>query len=252
VPTFAKDGTPIANGQVPSSYADPGFQAIFKTYPLPNSVPTLANPYNWQSTDFINDDLWQAIGRVDVAISEKNHLFGRYSVERGSSGEPSAIYYNPGELNTPGGGISAVNSESAAVNLTTVISSTLTNQLFGSLAYLDQAFESPDPGVLTDYPYQGAFANGRHALPALGNYDDASGLPRSLTPDYSLGPIFSHKFNPEGGDNVTKVWGTHTAVFGVFLDRVTNNQRILSARRRPGDHGRRWKHRHHVRQLGGQ
>jgi Carboxypeptidase regulatory-like domain len=225
MPTFAKDGTPITNGQIPSSYADPGFQAIFKTYPLPNAVPTLANPYNWQSTDFINDDLWQAIGRVDVAISERNHLFGRYSVERGSSGEPSAIFYNPGELNTPGGGISAINSESAAANFTTVISPTLTNQLFGSLAYLNQAFESPDPSVLTDYPYQGAFANGRHPLLALANYNDPSGLPRSLTPDYSLGPLFSHKFDPEGGDNVTKVWGTHTVVFGVFIERVTNNQR---------------------------
>ncbi len=224
-PTFAKDGSAISNGQVPTSYADPGFAAIFKTYPLPNSVPTLANPYNWQSTDFINDDLWQAIGRVDLAISDKNHFFGRYSVERGASGEPSAIYYNPGELNTPGGGESAINSESAAANLTTIFNATLTNQLFGSFGYLDQAFESPDPSVLTAYPYQGAYNNGRHPLPMLANYDDESGLPRDLTPDYSLGPIFAHKFDPQGGDNVTKVWGKHTAIFGVLIEKVTNNER---------------------------
>jgi hypothetical protein len=227
VPTYAKDGTLLATpGMLPSSLQDPGFKAIFNTYPLPNQVPTLANQYNWQSQDFINNDMWQAQGRVDLAISEKNHLFGRYTVERGGSGEPAAIYYNPGELNTPGGGISAVNSESAAANLTTVFTATLTNQLFGALAYLDQAFESPDPSVLTNYPYQGAYNNGRHPLPMLGNYDDQSGLPRNLIPDYSLGPIFSHKFDPAGGDTVTKVWRTHTISAGVYMERVTNNQRV--------------------------
>ncbi|WP_158822692.1 carboxypeptidase-like regulatory domain-containing protein [Granulicella sp. S156] len=225
VPTYAKDGTAITNGQIPSTYQDPGFQAIFKNYPLPNAVPTLANPYNWQSQDFINNDMWQAIGRVDIDISPKNHLFGRYTVERGASGEPGTIYYNPGELNTPGGGLNTINSQSAAANLTTVITSTLTNQLYGSLAYLDSGYTSANPSVLTDYPYQGAYANGRHPLPQLGNYDDQSGLPRQLTPDYSLSPIFSHKFDPQGGDTVTKVWGTHTASFGVFIERITNNQK---------------------------
>jgi hypothetical protein len=226
VPTFAKDGTAITNGQIPSSYQDPGFAAIFKTYPLPNATPTLANPYNWQSQDLINNDLWEAIGRVDMDISQKNHLFGRYAVERGSSGEPAAIYYNPGELNTPGGVLSTVNSESAAANLTTIITPTLTNQLYGGLAYLDQAFVGASAGALSDYPYQGAYANGKHAIPQLANYNDPSGLPRGIFPDFSFGPLFAHKFDPEGGDTVTKVWGTHTATFGVYIERITNNQRI--------------------------
>lgn len=226
VPTFAKDGSAITNGQIPTSYADPGFAAIFKNMPLPNNTPTAANPYNWQSTNFVNNDLWEAVGRVDIAISEKNHLFGRYTVERGNSGVPGVPYYNQGELNTPGGGLSTANSESAAANLTTVFSSTATNQLFGSLAYLNAGFTSANPATLTAYPYQGAYANGRHPLPELGNYYDQSGLPRQLTPDYSLSPIFSKKFTPQGGDNFTKVWGKHTAVFGVFVERLIANGRI--------------------------
>jgi len=226
VPTVAKDGTAITNGQIPSSYADPGFAAIFNNFPLPNAVPTLANPYNWQSTNFVNNDLWEATGRVDLDMSERNHFFGRYTVERGKSGVPGVPYYNQGELNTPGGGISTVNSESAAANLTTVFSATMTNQLFGSLSYLNVPFTSQNPSVLTNYPYQGAFANGRHPLPELGNYDDSGGLPRQLTPDYSLSPIFAHKFTPQGGDNLTKVWGKHTAIFGVFIERVTANGRF--------------------------
>lgn len=224
-PTFAKDGTPITNGQIPSSYADPGFAAIFKNMPLPNNTPTLANPYNWQSTNFVNNDLWESTGRVDLAISQKNHFFGRYTVERGTAGEPGAPYYNQGELNNAGGGLGTTNSQSAAANFTTILPSTATNQLFGSLAYLNFSFTSADPSVLTQYPYQGAFANNRHPLPELGNYYDQSGLPRQLTPDYSLSPVFAKKFTPQGGDNFTKVWGRHTAVFGVFVERLTANGR---------------------------
>lgn len=225
VPTFTKDGKAIVNGMISSSYADPGFAKIFASYPLPNNVATLANPYNWQSTNFVNNNMWQETSRVDLAMSQKNHLFGRYSVEKGKSGVPGTEYYNHGELNTPGGGLSSINSQTAAANLTTVLSATSTNQLFGSVAYLNQAFVSGNASVLTDYPYQGAYANGRHVLPQLQNYYDGGGLPRQLTPDYSLSPIFAHKFTPQGGDNFTKVWGQHTAIFGVFIERVNNNQK---------------------------
>ncbi|MGI4827301.1 MAG: carboxypeptidase regulatory-like domain-containing protein [Janthinobacterium lividum] len=227
-PTIAKDNTPIVGGMISSRYADPGFAKIYAGIPLPNQVATLANPYNYQAQNFINDDLWQAIGRVDVSISERNHLFTRYSVERGGSGEPGALYYNDGELNTPGGGLSAINSESAAANLTTVLGSTLTNQLYGSFGYLNQSFESNNTAALTGFPYKGAYANSRNVLPELGNYDDASGLPRQLTPDYSLSPIFAHKFNPVGGDTLTKVWGTHTAIFGVYVQRIVNNEKAAN------------------------
>jgi len=82
VPTVLKDGTPIVNGQIPSAYADPGFAAIYKNMPLPNNTPTTANPYNWQTTNFVNNNLWEGTARVDIAMSEKQHFFGRYTVER--------------------------------------------------------------------------------------------------------------------------------------------------------------------------
>ncbi len=227
VPTFAKDGTPVVGGQLGTQYFDPGYSYIASTFPLPNNVPTLSNPFNWQSVDYINDDLYQVIARVDLAISERNHFFARCTTERGASGEPAAIYYNPPGLNTPGGGLSSINSESAATNLTTIISPTLTNQVFANLIYLDQAFVSGNPSVLANYPYQGAFANGRHPFPMLTGYttNQSGGLPLLITPDYTLSPLFSHKFIPEAGDNLTKVLGKHTVVAGVYGERITNNQK---------------------------
>ena len=225
VPTVAKDGTPLVNGQLPSKYIDPAFAYLANTFPLPNNTPTVANPYNYQGVDYVNNDLWQVIGRVDLSISQRNHFFGRYSTERGAAGEPAAVYYNPNGINTPGGGLESTNSQSMASNLTTIITPTLTNQLFANLIYLDQAFKSPNPALLSNYPYQGAYANGRHPLPEIQAYNAGQGgLPLAINPDYSLSPEYSRKLDPEGGDNVTKVWGKHTASFGVYGQRSTNNQ----------------------------
>jgi hypothetical protein len=227
VPTFDKNGTALVNGQLPSADIDPGAAYIFSTFPLPNNVPTVQNPYNWQSVDYINNDLWQAIGRVDIDINDKNHFFARYDTEHGLTGEPAAVYYNPNGINTPGGGLEHTNAQSMASNLTTVLTPTLTNQLFANLVYLDQNFTSGNTAALTAYPYQGAYANGRHVLPQIQAYNSPSGsggLPLAIIPDYSLGPVYAHKFDPEAGDNVTKVWGRHTAVFGVYGQRITNNQ----------------------------
>ncbi len=228
VPTFDKNGNAIVNGQLPATDIDPGMAYIFNTFPLPNNVPTVANPYNYQTDDYINNDLWQAIGRIDLDINDKNHLFARYDTEHGVAGEPAAVYYNPNGINTPGGGgLEHTNAQSMAANLTTIISPTMTNQVFANLVYLDQNFTSANVSVLTGYPYQGAYANGRHVLPQIQAYNSPSGsggLPLDIVPDYSLGPVFAHKFDPEAGDNVTKVWGKHTAIFGVYGQRITNNE----------------------------
>ncbi len=231
VPTIAPDGSAIVNGQIPVQFRDPGFQALYKVMPLPNVPTNAAGQYNWVQTNLINNDLWQAIGRVDLAISDRNKLFGRYSVERGASGVPEVPYYSPGQLNTPGGLLSTINSESAAAALTSVLSPTMTNELFGSFSYLNQGFAAGNQSALNaatlGYPYKGAYSqNGSTEIPQFQTYCTGCGLPLGLFPDTSYGSIFAHKFDPVGGDNLTKTWGNHTAVFGTYIERVTNNQRI--------------------------
>ncbi len=231
VPTIAPDGSAILNGQIPQKFQDPGFQALYKAMPLPN-VPTDANgQYNWVATNFVNNNLWQAIGRVDFAISDRTKLFGRYSVEKGASGVPEVPYYSPGQLNTPGGLLNTSNSQSAAANLTTVINNTTTNQVYGGISYLNSGFAAGNQKLLQSaalgYPYKGAYANnGSNEIPQFQTYCTGCGLPIGLFPDLSYGPIFAHKFDPSGGDTFTKTWGNHTAIFGTYIERVTNNQRI--------------------------
>jgi hypothetical protein len=232
IPTLAKNGAALVNGQIPTNQIDPGGQALLKFLPLPNIAST--GTYNYITQNLINNNMYQYLGRVDVAISDKYKFFARYSGEKGASGVPQVPYYSPssgmGAINTPGGGLlNTSNSQSAAANLTMILAPTLTNEVFGAFSYLNSGFAASNNTALqastNGYPYAGAYSkNGSTAIPQLQDYGN-DGLPLALIPDLSYGPIFSHKFAPNGGDNLTKVFGTHTLKVGAYVERVTNNQR---------------------------
>jgi hypothetical protein len=232
VPTVDKYGNALVNGNIASGI-DPGGQAILNSLPLPNVASN--GTYNYIRQNLINNDMYQVVGRVDVAFSDKYKFFARYSAERGASGVPQVPYYSPsstiGSVNTPGGGmLSTIDSQSGALNLTMILAPTMTNEVFGSFGYLDQAFDAANKSALQKstygYPYAGAYAsNGSTELPQLQDYG-TDGLPLALYPDLSYGPIYAKKLEPNGGDNFTKVFGTHTVKVGTYIERATNNQRV--------------------------
>ncbi|NYF79904.1 TonB-dependent receptor [Granulicella arctica] len=232
IPTVNKNGVAVANGNVASTI-DAGGAALLNSLPLPNVASN--GSYNYITQNLINNDLYQVVGRVDVAFSDKYKFFARYSGERGGNGVPQIPYYSPsstiGSVNTPGGGmLSTINSQSAAMNLTMILSPTMTNEVFASFAYLNQGFDARNHSALLkttyNYPYAGAYsANGSVDMPQLQDYG-VDGLPLALYPDVSYGPIYAKKLAPNGGDNFTKVFGTHTVKAGVYIERATNNQRV--------------------------
>lgn len=234
VPTVAKDGTPIANGQLPA--LDPGAKALINAVlPLPNK-PTGTDGYNYTQENLVDANLWTVTGRLDYAVNENNHVFGRYTVENSMQGQPQVPYYSPtavmGSVNTPGGGfLNDIRVHSAAANYVRVFSSTLTNELFGTLVYFTQRFDAKTPSALEsssiNYPYQGPYNNGSKDFPQFQDYG-YDGLPLAIQPDVSFGSPSLKKFQPNGGDNVTKVWGSHTVKTGFFVQRVTNNQTITN------------------------
>lgn len=227
IPQTNPNGTPIVNGQITN--IDPGARALLNTYPLPNTAST--GTYNWITTNLVNNDLWEAHARVDDQINQNNHLFLVYTKEAGSNGVPQNEYYSArgtfGGTDVPGGGLkSTINSEIGSFNYTSVISPTLTNELYGEGAYLDQNFVSVSQAAVDSasigYPYQGAYANGDPQYPQLADY---SNLPVNLYPDTSYGGIYAKKWIRGGGDNVTKLIGGHTIKIGIFSE-MTNNSEV--------------------------
>lgn len=231
-PTINKYGAAVNNGDIASSL-DPGGVALMSMLPLPNMDSN--GQYNYITQNLIDNNMWQAVGRVDVSISEKWKLFARYSMERGASGVPQVPYYSPsggvGAVNTPGGGMLNTNdSQSLAVDLTGVLTPTMTNEVFASFGYLNSGYDAKNNSALQkstyNYPYAGAYyKNGSTAMPQMSTYGN-NGLPLLLTPDLSYGPIYAKKFTPAVGDNFSKVLGTHTFKAGVYIQKVTNNQRV--------------------------
>ncbi len=202
-------------------YLDPGAVQMINTLPLPNVAST--GFYNWTTTNLVSNDLWQAHARIDGSFG-KTHVSAVYSNERGKAGVPQVEYYSPrgptGGVNTPGGGLlNHTTSQFVSLNVTTLFSSTLTNELTGSGSYLENDFEpkkfsATDGG--TGYVYQGLFNNGSHVLPMFQDYG-YDGLPLSLLFDGSFGGIRAFEWVRTASDNLTKVLGNHTFRAGAYF-----------------------------------
>ena len=246
VPTQARDGSHITNGQLGSNFFDPGTLALLNTLPLPNSTPL--NGFNYFHTNLVNNDLYQARARVDYSFSDKVKLFGTYNVERGSQGVPEVPYYSPsqtapmGGIDTPGGGLlSTVNSQTGGLNLTVILSPRMTNELQANMTWLHQAFVPKTPSALlkttigypTSYsgltnPTTGKPISSSTQFPQFSDYG-TDGLPLDIAPDFSVGEPYATKTLPSVADNFTFALKSHTIKAGVYAQKVINNQRLTSA-----------------------
>jgi hypothetical protein len=218
-----------------TNYLSADAAAIMKLLPAPNlpGGQTNADGFNFVANNLVSNDLWTAHGRVDLAMSDRNKIYAGYTVERGLTGVPQNDTYfgsgSSGGVNLPGSSIQTTNSESAVLNWTRVFSSTVTNEAFASLAYLNQVFKAGNAAELTtaslgdpNLTDLSAYDNGTKQFPQMVDYG-YDGLPLGLFPDYSYGPIYQKRFTPEFGDNLTKVWRKHTLKFGVDVTRTVDN-----------------------------
>jgi hypothetical protein len=232
VPMTASNGDQVTNGNI-AAYLDPGAVALLNLLPLPNRT-NLGDGFNYSHSNLINNDLVQGRIRFDLAATDNDKFYVVYNSEQGKYGAPQAPYYSPtgesGGANTPGGGLIAEqNSQSGSFNWTRVISKSLTNEFFASIAYLETNFVPQKASALQadgiGYPYKSAYANATTQYPQLSDYG-LNGLPVALYQDFSQLPRgqYDKRFTPGIGDNLTKIWGKHSIKVGLNIERATNNQ----------------------------
>lgn len=231
---------PISNGDI-SAYIDPMGSLLLNSMPLPNVANTTGN-YNYITTDFVNSNLYQVKSRVDYAMSDVTHMFLAYGLESGKQYEPSSTYGRPGPngmgggMDTPGGGFTGtVTSHVASMEVTTIISPSLTNQFYAGGAYFSQAFDLRNPSAVEGEPYSLLFNNGSKALPSLQTYGSAyyGALPFATIEDPTFGGDFTKKQIRVAGDNVTKLIQRHTLRAGIYYQWVDNPQ-VLSGQNTNG------------------
>ena len=225
------------NGIIPANQISKYGVSLTNAYPLPN-----ANPVANQGSNYINSqtrfsNMLQIRPRVDYNITEKTKLSVTYNRQRDNAEESldtlwtgNAQSWASPTVPYPTPIIESTHSDTVSANLTRIFSPTLTNELVFTYTFLNlpNHFQDPtkvqrgslglDYKMLFSHPNQSSLI-----LPSMTGWGD--GIANILNTGFELnGTVYAKKTLPNLSDNVSKVWGTHTAKFGFYWERTFNEQ----------------------------
>ncbi len=227
---IANNGRASATGQIAPSAMDPIGVNLLKLYPLPNANPALNGGSNYLYSTTHSDNMWQVRPRVDWSINDNTKLFVSYNTQHEVNHDNSTLWWgtNPA-VPYPSPQQQPNHSDSISANLTKVFSPTLTNELVFTYTNLYVGFQYQDPakinaqtlGIYHKHIFNNTVNN---QIPALTGWSD--GIANIINPSgyEQNNTLYADKWLPTLADNVSKVWGTHTAKFGFYWERTKNQQ----------------------------
>jgi hypothetical protein len=217
-------------GVVPGNLIDPGGQALLNTFPMPNIDPAQSGGWNYVDNLLVDQPNHQFLTRVDWNISDNTKAFVRYNLQRETQPFVVGLWWRNGQRQVPyPSAVTAPNrSDSITASLTHVFDPTLTSETIVAFTYIDFPNQFTDRNAISrqalGYPYGGVFGESNDQIPSVdpGGWGDNGPL---LYNPGGFDPIlFATKWQYAVTQNVTKVWGTHTAKFGLFWERIRNAQ----------------------------
>ncbi len=218
-------------GIVPTNQIDPGGKALMNLLPMPNADPNSNGGYNWVQQMVFNQNSNQFMTRVDYSISESTKVFVRYNRQWEQQQFPVGLWWRNGnQVPYPTPVIGKNSSDSWSGSLTHVFSPTMTNEVVVAYTQIlfPNVFEDPSKVDRTKvgYPYKGLWKNGVAQIPSFTGWGGEMATllnPGGFEVGGSRG-LYADKFMPTVSDNLSKVWGTHTAKFGAFYEWIRNAQ----------------------------
>jgi len=222
------NGQPFASngGFVPTSEIDPNGRVLLNLLPLPNINPAQANGYNYVQNVPLSQNNHQALGRVDVSISDNTKLFFRYNFQAEVQPFPVGLWWrNANQVPYPTPVVADNRSHSATTSLTKVFGATLTSETTFGLTFINFPNRLEDPSKVSraalGYTNPGIFRNGLDQIPSWVTWGNSATLfnPGGFDPE-----LFAKKWLISISQNVTKVAGAHTLKSGFFYEWVNNNQ----------------------------
>jgi hypothetical protein len=235
-------GGPAKAGHIPASSINPSTAAFAKFYPAINRTaqPTnngsgyASDGFNWVQNVLATNNGLQLHSRVDENISDSLKLYGVFNWEKVNTQNPlNNIYYNPPDtIPFPTPLDSNGYSDYASLNLTKIVSNSTTNELvLGGIYFLQpEQFQNRSLALDTGTPWAaagysgGVFKIDENQLPRIYSYE-TFGLPNfsfGYVPPGSLGQ-FLRKAVWDVGDNLTRIYRTHTIKAGVYAEQTRNN-----------------------------
>jgi hypothetical protein len=226
----ANNNVATSSGQLAVSTFSPIGVNLLKLYPEPNVNPQQNNGSNYLYSETHSDQMYQIRPRLDWSINDNTKLFVSYNHQSEVNHDNSTLWWGTGPaVPYPSSQKEPNTSDSISVNLTKVFSPTLTNEFVFTYTNLYVAFQYSDPTKINAQTlgiyYKHIFNNSpNNQIPALTGWSD--GLANIINPSgyEQNNTLYANKWLPTLSDNISKVWGTHTAKFGVYWERTKNQQ----------------------------
>lgn len=204
--------------------ANPFGKALLNLFPLPNrSVPFGQNNYVYSVLR--PNDRNQFTSRVDYTVSDKTKLYVRFAREYEEQGFPRGLWWDSSNYELPGKLTSKNLGRSVVVNLTNIISPSMTNEILFSASKLKLNYDFAEPDKVS---YKGL------GLQRVGFFANASQNPYVPISVLTWGsgdfhtaygyPILAWNDSFAITDNLVKVQNTHTLKFGAFIEQANKRQ----------------------------
>jgi hypothetical protein len=251
---FVNSPPNFPGGIVPANLIDPGGQVLLNQYPQPNISPAQSGGYNYVDNLLVDQPNRQLLARVDWNISDSTKAFVRYNYQRETQPFVIGLWWRNGERQVPyPTAVTAPNqSDSITGSLTHVFDPTLTSETIFAFTYIDFPNQWEDTGAISrqqlGYPYTGVFDFTGDQIPSLDSGGWGNNGPMYFNPGGFDPILFATKWQYAFTQNITKVWGTHTAKAGFFWERIRNAQPgnnnsngfVISNNWGPGQTGNTW------------
>ena len=206
--------------------AHPFGRALLNLFPQPN-LQAAPGQANYVYSVLRPNDRNQFTSRFDYAISDKTKLYVRFAREYEEQGFPRGLWWDSSNYELPGKLTSKNLGRSVVVNLTNIISPTMTNEILFSASKLKLNYDFAEPEKVSfqslGLQKVGFFPNSNPYVPisvlTWGGGDFHTG--------YGY-PILAWNDSFAITDNLVKVQNTHTWKFGAFIEQANKRQQSNS------------------------
>jgi hypothetical protein len=219
-------------GIIPATDISASGLALMKEYPAPNANPATTFGDNFAEDAIFQQNSYQWLSRVDYSISDNTKLFVRYNLQFETQQFPVTLWWRNGtSVPYPSPILGKNQSQSISTSLTHVFSPTMSNEFVFAYTYINFPNVFQNPAKVSDKAigntFTGLYNNGVDQIPDMTSWGGE--LATMLNPSgFQVGGakqgLFATKDLPSVSDNISKVWGTHTAKFGVYYEFVINDQ----------------------------
>jgi hypothetical protein len=218
---FPGAGTPAPNNDL-SPYIDPTGQKLINLYPVPNYVDA-NNRYNYVFNSLQKQNTTQFTVRLDYNFSDSTKAYVRLAQDDGQVDQQRGIWWESSDYALPTTINNTQLGRSAAVNLTSVLSPTVTNELLFTFSKLkldnvhaDESKISLSGLGISGY---GGFFGDQSPFAPLQIYSWGSGPGGTLWDPSDQHNIFAYNSSLQVSDNFTKVLNTHALKVGFAVER---------------------------------